>query len=144
MAQDRSRTIALQNRSFEFTCGVIDAYPRASRIDDASRLIWRQLIKAASSTTFNLEEADAASSDADFLAKLRIALREVKEAHVEIRVIARCRLAGWNGVAQFQDEAKQLAAIFAAIIVNKKTAWPARPLDRDRWPALFLLLTFNF
>ena len=52
MAQDRERILALQNRSFEFTCGVIDAYPKNSRIDDASRLIWRQLIKAASSATF--------------------------------------------------------------------------------------------
>ena len=74
MAQDRDRILALQNRSFEFTCGVISAYPKNSRIDDASRLMWRQLIKAASSATFNLEEADAASSDNDFLAKMRIAL----------------------------------------------------------------------
>jgi four helix bundle protein len=69
-----------------------------------------------------LEEADAASSDADFLAKMRIALREVKEAHVEVRVIVRCKLAGWNVVGRFQDEARQLAAIFATIIVNKKAS----------------------
>ena len=122
MSHDRSRTLALQNRSFEFTCGVIDAYPRTARMDDPSRLIWRQLVKAASSATFNLEEADAASSDADFLAKMRIALREVKEAQVEIRVIVRCKLAGWNEVVRFQDEARQLAAIFATIIVNKKAS----------------------
>jgi four helix bundle protein len=122
MAQDRERIIALQNRSFEFTCGVIDAYPTSARIDDPSRLIWRQLIKAASSATFNLEEADAASSDRDFLSKMRIALREAKESHVEIRVIVRCRLAGWDAVEKFQDEARQLAAIFGKIIVNKKAS----------------------
>jgi four helix bundle protein len=42
--------------------------------------MWRQLVRAAGSCTFNLEEADAASSDADFLAKMRISLREIKEA----------------------------------------------------------------
>ena len=120
MAQDRERILALQNRSFEFTCGVIDAYPRTARMDDPSRLIWRQLIKGASSATFNLEEADAASSDADFLSKMRIALREAKESNVEIRVLVRCQLAGWKAVAKFQDEARQLSAIFAKIIVNKR------------------------
>ena len=122
MTQDRDRTTALQTRSFEFTCGVIGAYPATARIDDPSRLLWRQLIKAASSATFNLEEADAASSDNDFLAKMRIALREAKESHVGIRVIVRCRLAGWKAVEKFQDEARQLAAIFGKIIVNKKAS----------------------
>lgn len=126
MAQDRDRILALQNRSFEFTCGVIGAYPRNGRIDDASRLMWRQLIKAASSATFNLEEADAASSDNDFLAKMRIALREAKESHVEIRVIVRCQLAGFKAVAKFQDEARQLSLIFAKIIVNKKESMKRR------------------
>ena len=122
MAQDRERTVALQQRSFDFTCGVVNAYPRMSRLDDASRVIWHQLLKAASSTAFNLEEADAASSDADFLAKMRIALREAKEARVAIRIIVRCQLAAHDAVVSLEDEARQLSAIFATIIVNKKAS----------------------
>src|SRR6185436_18075455 len=122
MAQDRERIVALQQRSFDFTCGVVNAYPKGVRFDDASRVIWYQLLKAASSATFNLEEADAASSDNDFLSKMRIALREAKESRVAIRVIARCRLAGWREVREFEDEARQLAAIFGSIIVNKKAS----------------------
>jgi four helix bundle protein len=122
MAQDRERILALHQRSFDFTCGVIDAYPKRPGVDDPSRLIWRQLIKAASSATFNLEEADAASSDNDFLAKMRIALREAKESHVGIRIVVRCQLAGWQQLQGFQDEARQLAAIFGKIIVNKKAS----------------------
>ncbi len=82
--------------------------------------MWRQLIRAASSSTFNLEEADAASSDADFVAKMRISLREAKEAHVAIRIIVRCKLAAYQRVAGFQDEANQLASIFSTIVKNKK------------------------
>ena len=130
MAQDRERIEALQNRSFEFTCGVIDAFPKHVRIDDASRLIWQQLVRASSSATFNLEEADAASSDRDFLAKMRIALREIKESRVEIRVIVRCRLAGWKEVGKYADEARQLTLIFAKIIVNKKASMK-RARDSD-------------
>jgi four helix bundle protein len=129
MAADRERIRALHERAFNFTCGVIDAYPKGCPVDDPSRLIWRQLIKAASSATFNLEEADAASSDKDFLAKMRIALREAKESHVAIRVIVRCQLAGWQNVQDFRDEARQLAAIFGKIIVNKKAG-----MSRARTP----------
>jgi four helix bundle protein len=122
MAQDRDRILALQQRSFDFTCGVVNAYPTGIRFDDASKVIWHQLLKAASSTTFNLEEADSASSDNDFLAKMKIALREAKESRVAIRIIARCELAGWREVNGFEDEARQLAAIFGKIIVNKKAS----------------------
>src|SRR4029453_4976779 len=57
---------------------------------------------------FNLEEADAASSDADFLAKMRISLREIKEARVVMRVIVQCKLAEHEMLAKYLDEAGQL------------------------------------
>ena len=88
--------------------------------------MWRQLVRAITSSSFNLEEADAASSDADFVSKMRIALREVKEAHVAIRVIVRCQLAGHDNVARHQDEANQLASIFATIVKNKKANMQSR------------------
>lgn len=118
MAQDRERTLALQRRSFDLTCHVIDADPKRPYLDDASRAIWRQLVRAISSGTLNLEEADAASSDADFLAKMRIALRETKEARVAIRIIVRCKLEG-SEVGKYEDETRQMAAILATIIINK-------------------------
>ena len=78
------------------------------------------MVKAASSATFNLEEAGAASSDRDFLSKMRIALREARESRIAIRVITECRLASWQDVERFEDEARQLSLIFGKIIVNKK------------------------
>jgi four helix bundle protein len=115
----RTRTLALQKRSFDLTCAIICAYPRRN-LDDPSRIIWRNLIRAASSSTFNLEEADGASSDADFIAKMRIALREAKETHVSIRIITTCKLAGDRDVGSYSDESNQLAAIFRTIIKNKR------------------------
>ena len=89
-------------------------------MDDPSRIIWRNLVRATSSSTFNLEEADGASSDADFISKMRIALREAKETHVSIRIIAACKLAGHQDLDKYLDEANQLAAIFRTIIKNKQ------------------------
>jgi four helix bundle protein len=115
----RARTLALQNRSFELTCAVINAYPKRPYLVDPSRDMWRQLVRAAGSSTFNLEEADAASSDADFLAKMRISLREIKEARVVMRVIVQCKLAEHETLAKYLDEAGQLVAIFMTIVRNK-------------------------
>ena len=117
---NRARTLALQKRSFDLTCAIIRAYPRQLPLDDPSRIIWRNLVKATSSATFNLEEADGGSSDADFIAKMRIALREAKETHVSIRIIAACELAGHREVDKYRDEANQMAAIFRTIIKNKR------------------------
>lgn len=126
VSPNRARILALQQRSFDLTCAVVSSYPKRGTLDDASRIIWRELVKAVSSSTFNLEEADAASSDADFLAKMRIALRETKEAGVAIRIIVRCKLAGCETVAQYEDEARQMSKIFGKIIVNKKASMQSR------------------
>jgi four helix bundle protein len=120
LSSERARTLALQNRSFELTCSVIKPYPRRRVLDDPSRIIRRELIKSVSSSTFNLEEADAASSDSDFIAKMRIACREAKEARVAIRIIVKCELEGYAGVPKYADEANQLASIFSAIVRNKR------------------------
>ena len=122
----RARTKALQKRSFEFTCAIIRTYPRRKYLDDPSRIIWRELVKAASSSTFNLEEADAATSGGDFVAKMKIAAREAKEAHVAIRIIARCELEGYTEVTQYAGEANELASIFSAIVRNKKANMKSR------------------
>ena len=108
----------MQKRSFELSCNVIKAYPKTRGLDEPSRLVWRQLIKAVTSSTFNLEEAD--SSDADFVSKMRIALREAKETRVAIRLLTACELAGARAVGKYEDEANQMASIFATIVKNKK------------------------
>ena len=82
--------------------------------------MWRQLVRAAPSTSNNLEEADEASSDADFVAKMKIALREVKEARRCLRFLTQCKLASYETLGGLEDEARQIAAIFATIVINVK------------------------
>ncbi len=53
---------------------------------------------------------------------MRIALREAKETRVAIRLIVACKLEAYEAVSHYEDEARQLAAIFGSIIVNKKVS----------------------
>jgi four helix bundle protein len=52
-----------------------------------SRTIRYQLAKAATSSGANYEEAQAGSSRADFMNKIRISLREMRESNYWLRII---------------------------------------------------------
>jgi len=117
-------------------CGVLKACPK-SIYDTASRELWRQLVRSAMGCCGNLEEADEASSTRDFINKMKIALRETKESHVWLRALRVCRLAHFEKVAKLEQEAKELSAIFARIVINtKRRQKEDRKLKKERKRAL--------
>jgi four helix bundle protein len=83
-------------------------------------IVWGQLVRAADSTSNNLVEAGNGSTDADFLNKMRLALREAKESKACLQKILGAPLANAGRVAELnlEDEADQLCAIFSTIITN--------------------------
>jgi four helix bundle protein len=82
----RKRTLALQDRALEFSNAVNLCCPERFSNLPSSR-VWDQLVRAADGTSNNLIEADDASSDADFLNKMGIALREAKESRAALMKI---------------------------------------------------------
>jgi four helix bundle protein len=79
----RKRTLALHDRALRFSARVNACCP-AVFSNFPSKTVWEQLVRAADSQSSNLIEADDASSDADFLSKMGIALREVKESRAAL------------------------------------------------------------
>ena len=75
----RKRTLALHTRAIQFSTKVNVSYPQDQQ-SYPSRIVWEQLVRAADSASNNLIEADNGSTDADFLNKMRQALREAKES----------------------------------------------------------------
>ena len=124
----RQRTLALHDRAIRFSIGVNSCCP-AQFTTLPSRVVWEQLVRAADSASNNLIEADDASSDADFLNKMGIALREVKEARAALMKLRLGTLDHYQMAAdrQLESEASQLAAIFATIILNMRLR-----LDQER------------
>jgi four helix bundle protein len=121
ISDKRKRTLALHERAIRFSTNVNACCPRHHTTLPSSR-VWDQLVRAADSTSNNLIEADAASSDADFLNKLSIALREAKESRVGLLKIRVGNLDGCREIAdlQLESEASQLSAIFATILLNMR------------------------
>jgi four helix bundle protein len=117
----RKRTLALHERALKFTNEVNNACPTHFS-NKPSAQAWGQLVRAADGTSNNLIEADAASSDKDFLAKMGIALREAKESRAELAKIRMGHLDNHALTEQqgLEAEAGELAAIYASIIINRR------------------------
>ncbi len=115
----RERILALHQRALTFSNRVNQTYPTGA-INYPSRVVWEQLIRASDGASNNLIEADAASSRADFLNKMRIALREAKESRACLAKIRMAPLANAERVHSLglEREADELAAIFATIVKN--------------------------
>ena len=113
-SEARKRTIALQQRALRFSTTInINCPNRFS--GKPSETVWGQLVRAADSVSNNLCEADDASSNADFLHKIRLTLREAKESRTCLEKLRMARLDNFEAVKDAEREAGELCAIFATI-----------------------------
>ena len=121
-SEKRKRTLALHDRALRFTNAVNVSCPQYFT-SKPSATAWDQLVRAADGTSNNLIEADGASSDADFLSKMGIALREAKESRAELAKIRMGQLDHHKITEEsgLESEAGQLSAIYASIILNMRT-----------------------
>ena len=86
MRNESTRRNVVQEKSFAFAVGIVKAVRRL-QLDRKEWVLSKQLIRAGTSIGANIEEAIAAQSKKDFLAKLSIALKEARETHYWLRVL---------------------------------------------------------
>ena len=96
---------------------VVNALP-ATRL---GRHIASQLIRSGTSAAPNYEEGCAAESRADFVHKLSISLKELRESRFWIRLIVESDLLPKKKMLELQDECSQLCKIIAQSIVTAKS-----------------------
>ncbi|HVO76337.1 MAG TPA: four helix bundle protein [Ignavibacteriaceae bacterium] len=106
--------IDLNERLFKFSVDAILFLIKIKNIPEYS-IIKYQLTKASTSSCANYEEAQAASSKADFLNKVRIALREMRESNYWMRVINCIRIGDFIEGIRLQNESEELKKILGSI-----------------------------
>src|ERR1044072_6437295 len=109
----------IRERSMLFACDVIEIVQELQRRGRIASELSLQLMNAAMHAAANLEEADDVSSRRDFRAEDRIALRELKESRLRLRILRR------TGYLRDKDEAViqesvELVSIVATIIRNSE------------------------
>ena len=109
----------LAERLLDLAVGVIkfvNALPKTV----TARHIGGQLLRSATSAGANYEEARGAESRADFVHKLGLVLKELKESRFWLRVIHRTGILAPQRIEPLIDECEQLCAIIAKSIVTAK------------------------
>src|SRR5258706_9799570 len=110
----------IRDRTFEFACQVVDFCQRLSEGGGVGRLMVSQLLNCSLSFATMLEEARAAESDADFISKCSIGLKEARESWTRLRVCRRCRIGSTTEASRLVQEGNELIAIVTTIIKNKR------------------------
>jgi four helix bundle protein len=104
--------------------GVVKDLPKTA----AARHIAGQLLRSGTSPGANYEEARGAESRADFVHKLGIVLKELRESRYWLRLIGRAELLPQERLGALQQEADELAKIIAqSIVTARRKNEPARP-----------------
>ena len=110
----------IEERLLEFAVRVgkaIDALPDTR----LGRHIAGQLVRSGTSPAPNYAEACAAESKKDFIHKLAIVLKELRESSVWIRLIIKSELIPEQRLELLRDECDQLCKIIAKSLVTAKS-----------------------
>jgi len=128
----RDRKFDLEDRLVDFTCrmiDVVDALPNTR----TGNYIASQLIKSCHSPALNYAEAQAAESINDFIHKLGVVLKELKECRTALKIIGKKELI--KPASRLDDifnETQVLIAIIAKSISTSKKGKEAANLKTPR------------
>jgi four helix bundle protein len=113
----------IQDRALEFGVRIIkfaDKLPRSA----AGAVLVKQLIRSGTSIGANMEEADGASSKADFINKVTIARKEARETHYWLQLIRKAELLNHkDNIVELDSlikETEELKRVLSAIIIKAK------------------------
>ena len=106
---------ALEERLIDFAVSMIDVV-EALPSTKAGNHIASQLIRSGTSPAPNYGEAQSAESRKDFVHKMKVSLKELRETLVWLKIIARKRLGDCGAVAREITECDELIAIFVSSV----------------------------
>ena len=110
----------LSQRSFEFASDIYDYCEALVRLRGLPCRIAYQLFDAAGSIGANRSEAKSSYSDAEFLAKNTICLKEAREAHFWLRLADVKALGDPRRRKSLLQESYELVAIYVTVVRKLK------------------------
>ena len=120
----------LEDRLVEFSCRVIDVV-EALPNTRAGNYIAGQLIRCGLAPALLYGEAQSAESRMDFVHKMKIVLKELKETRVCLKIISKAELIKpVDKLNNIKSETEQLISIIAkSIDTAKKSVMPLKKLE---------------
>nr|WP_321411065.1 four helix bundle protein [uncultured Carboxylicivirga sp.] len=112
----------LSQRLFEFAVKTIK-FLKKIPYDTENKVIRYQLAKSATSSGANYEEARAGSSKADFIYKVELALKEMRESNYWLRIIKETNSMDNNLINELEQlisESDELKKILGKTVVTSR------------------------
>lgn len=109
----------LSERLLEFAANII-LLTRELEKTYAGKHIAGQLVRSATSSGANYEEARGAESRADFVHKMQVVLKELRESLYWLRLIEKSSLASLDNTVKLLKEANELCSIVGRSVVTAK------------------------
>ena len=106
----------LRQRTREFARRIAHVYRALPARDRVAQIWGEQLVRAGSSVGANYREAQRARSKAEYCSKLGDSLREADESLYWMELLELEGFLTSRRLAQLEDEASQLVAIFVTLI----------------------------
>jgi four helix bundle protein len=113
-------TIEFQERLLAFSSQTIDLVDQIPKTY-AGAHIGKQLLRSSVSIGANYEEAQGAESKADFTHKLQISLKECRESHYWLKLLAKKAMRPHSLIEKLLNESGQLSAILSKAVVTAKS-----------------------
>ena len=109
----------LANRLLDFAVAVIKLVVKLNKTS-AGRYIGGQLMRAAASSGANYGEACGAESRADFIHKMQVVLKELRESFYWLQLVKKANLISDENLTSLLQEAKELSNIIAKSVITAK------------------------
>ena len=110
----------IKERTFAFALDAVRLCKELERKPGVSRVLVKQLVRSGTSIGANIEEGFAGQSEADFLNKYGIALKEARETVYWLRLLIESGECTSAQAVAMNREAQEIGSIIGAIIAKTK------------------------
>ena len=112
--------LLLKERLIDFSVQIIEISSKLKKIKPAY-ILENQILRSATSCSLNYGEATGAESNKDFIHKIQIVLKELRETYIALRIIKKANLSKDNLLLDKGiNENNQLISIFVKSIKTFK------------------------
>lgn len=117
---DKLRVYDLEERLINFTVSVLDLAEKLPNTR-VGNYYSDQIIRSCSSPSLNYGEAQAAESKADFIHKMKVCLKELRETSISLKIIKKKKMILEKEIVEnILKENLELIAIFTSSIQTAK------------------------
>ena len=101
----------LEDRLVDFASQIISLSAKL-KANYAQIHLGKQIIRSSTSACLNYGEAQCAESTKDFIHKLKVSLKELKETSLALKILLKCNFESTDQMKDLLNENMQLIAIF--------------------------------